>query len=209
MEDIYLHFQDELFDSGPEILDLTNGRLILHRTFLYELGCKRLFDAILSSTKWEGGSIFIAGKNIEIPRLNAWYADQGYTFTYSGIRLEANPWFKELNEIREFVQEKLGYTYNSCLVNLYRDGNDSVAWHCDDEEELGRNPQIASISLGAERKFVIRSLHDHSEKHTITLPNGSLLIMEGEVQHRYEHQVPKEKNISAARINLTFRNIVD
>ena len=208
MEDIYLQFQDELFDSGPEILELTNGRLILHRTFMYELGCKRLFNALYRTVNWESGSIFIGGKNITIPRLNAWYADKGYTFTYSGIQLKANPWFTELAEIRQYLKQKLELDFNSCLANLYRDGNDSVAWHCDDEEELGRNPQIASISLGAERKFHIRSLHNHNERHTITLPNGSLLIMEGEVQHRYEHQIPKEKHIQTPRINLTFRNIV-
>ena len=209
MEDNYLHFQDELFDSGPEILELTNGRLILYRTFLYELDRKRLFNALHSSTNWESGTIFIGGKNQQIPRLNAWYADQGHTFTYSGIRLAPNAWFKELNEIRNLIHKKLSLTFNSCLLNLYRNGKDSVAWHCDDEEELGRKPLIASVSLGAERKFTIRALHNHEEKHTIALPNGSLLIMEGEVQHRYEHQVPKEKNINSPRINLTFRNIVN
>ena len=209
MENRNLQFQDELFDSGPEIIDLTNGRLILYRTFLYDLGCQELFKALNKKTKWQGGSIFIGGKYVDIPRQNAWYADEAYTFTYSGIRLEPNPWYAELNDIRNIMQSKLSLNFNSCLLNLYRDGNDSVAWHCDDEAELGRNPTIASLSLGAERKFMIRSLHNHEEKYTITLPNGSLLIMEGEVQHRYEHQVPKEKNISAPRINLTFRNIVN
>ena len=204
-----MHFQDELFDSGPEIIELTNSRLIIYRTFLYELGCKRLFDALYTLTEWESGTIFIGGKEQLIPRLNAWYADAGHTFTYSGIRLSPRPWFQELNEIRNFIQSKLSMSFNSCLVNLYRDGSDSVAWHCDDEEELGRNPLIASVSLGAERKFVMRSLHKHDEKYSISLPNGSLLIMEGEVQHRYEHQVPKEKNINSPRINLTFRNIVN
>ncbi|MCM8525193.1 MAG: alpha-ketoglutarate-dependent dioxygenase AlkB [Lentisphaeraceae bacterium] len=204
-----MQFQDELFDSGPEITELVNGRLILYRTFLYDLGCEKLFNALRTKTKWEGGSIFIGGKYVEIPRLNAWYVDDSQTFTYSGIKLQPNSWFEELNEVRRLINSKLSIRFNSCLLNLYRNGSDSVAWHCDDEDELGRNPTIASLSLGAERKFILRSLHDHSERYTITLPNGSLLIMEGEVQHRYEHQVPKEKNISSPRINMTFRNIVN
>ena len=204
-----MQFQDELFDSGPEKVDLVNGRLILYRTFLYKLGCQRLFEALKNKTQWEGGSIYIGGKQQEIPRLNAWYAHDSHTFTYSGIRLEPQPWYSELDEIRELLKRELSQTFNSCLLNLYRNGNDSVAWHCDDERELGRNPTIASLSLGAPRKFMIRSLHDHSDKHTIILPSGSLLIMEGEVQHRYEHQVPKERNVTSPRINLTFRNIVN
>ena len=209
MEGESLHFQDDLFDSSPEISQLTGGNLTLKRNFIPYSDRNRLFDAIYQKTNWESGSIFIGGKNVEIPRLNAWYADEEKTFTYSGIRLTSNPWFEELSEIRQMLFSELNLNFNSCLVNLYRDGNDSVAWHCDDEPELGRNPLIASISLGTERKFVIRSIHDHSEKYTYTLPSGSLLLMEGEVQHRYEHQVPKEKNISSPRINLTFRNIVN
>ena len=209
MENRYLHFQDELFDSGAEILELVNGRLILYRTFLYNLDCKRLFNALERKTAWESGSIFIGGKKQIIPRLNSWYADESYTFTYSGIKLKPHLWYSELSEIRELLRNELSLNFNSCLLNLYRNGNDSVAWHCDDEPELGRNPIIASLSLGAPRKFAIRSLHDHNDKHTIVLPHGSLLIMEGEIQHRYEHQVPKEKNISSPRINLTFRNIIN
>ena len=209
MEVDNLQFQDELFDSGPEIIELTEGRLILYRSFFKAHDSQRLFNALSQKTAWESGTIFIGGKNIPIPRLNAWYADDNRTFTYSGIRLEPHLWYEELNEIRAHIFNILTLNFNSCLLNLYRDGNDSVAWHCDDEPELGRNPVIASISFGTPRKFTMRSLTNHTEKYTFTLPNGSLLIMEGEVQHRYEHQVPKEKNVSTPRVNLTFRNVLN
>ena len=124
------------------------------------------------------------------------------------MQLQPATWYKELAEIKDELLRQTSGRYNSCLLNLYRNGNDSVAWHCDDEPELGRNPTIASISFGAQRKFILRSLNDKNDKITLKLPHNSLLIMEGEVQHRYEHMVPKEKRVSEARVNLTFRQIV-
>ena len=202
-----MHFQDELFDSGEEIFELNSGRLVLKRNFLNKSTAERTFFTIKEKTLWESTTLFIAGRHIPVPRLNAWYADEGMTYTYSGVKLQPSPWYEELAEIRNKLFEQTQVKYNSCLLNLYRDGNDSVAWHCDDEPELGRNPLIASLSFGTERKFVMRSLTDKNEKLTIKLPHNSLLTMEGEIQHRYEHMVPKEKGISEARVNLTFRQI--
>ena len=203
-----MQFQDELFDSGREIFNLTCGWLILLRNLFDNNTADQLFFAIKEKTDWESGKIFIAGKYRPIPRLNAWYADDGKTYTYSGIELNPKSWYRELYVIKQEVNLKTDSSFNSCLLNLYRDGNDSVAWHCDDEPELGRNPFIASVSLGVERKFTIRSLNNKNDKLTLRLPHNSLLLMEGEVQHRYEHMIPKENNISGARVNLTFRTIL-
>lgn len=202
-----MQFQDELFDSKREFFNLTGGRLILIRNFLKSQVAEELFHQFNAKTTWEQNQLFIANRYVDIPRLNAWYADSAQSYTYSGIQLQPLPEYAELKRLRHRLINETGLQLNSCLLNCYRDGQDSVAWHCDDEPELGRNPTIVSISLGAERKFMIRSLNDHNEKLCLLLPHNSLLIMEGEIQHRYEHQVPKEANVSQRRINLTFRQI--
>lgn len=140
------------------------------------------------------------------PRLTAWYADPGLTYSYSGVTHHAVPWTRELVAVKERAEDAAGTAWNSLLLNLYRDGRDSIGFHADDEPELGTNPVIGSISLGAERRFVLK--HPASgEKIEFTLPNGSLLVMGGASQHHWRHGVPKTARPVGPRINLTFRYI--
>jgi alkylated DNA repair dioxygenase AlkB len=141
------------------------------------------------------------------PRLSAWYADPGLSYTYSGVTHRALPWTPELLTVKERAEAAAGSTWNSLLLNLYRDGRDSIGFHADDEPELGPNPIVGSVSLGATRRFVLK--HPASgEKLEFDLPNGSLLVMGGTSQHHWRHGVPKTRKPAGPRINLTFRRII-
>ncbi len=156
---------------------------------------------------WEQSEITIFGKKTPIPRLNAWYGDLPYQ--YSGKRFEAQAWPPELLKLKSRLQASCGLAFNSVLINLYRDGSDSMGWHSDDEKSLGNNPQIASISLGDSRRFLLREKSNHANKYEIELGSGSLLLMLGETQKLWQHAVPRTARIKAPRMNLTFRLIKD
>ena len=141
------------------------------------------------------------------PRLTSWYGDSDKPYTFSGITLNPHTWNKELLEIKNKIEPKCEVSFNSVLLNLYRDGSDSISWHTDAEKELGKNPIIASVNFGAERKFQIRH-NETKEAIEIILNHGSLLIMKGELQHFWKHQVPKTKDVLKERVNLTFRVII-
>lgn len=141
-----------------------------------------------------------------IPRLQAWYGDNYQAYTYSGLTMKALPWTPELGELRKRIEQHTGFLFNSCLANLYRDGNDTVGWHSDDEPELGVNPTIASLSLGESRDFQLKHKIT-KEKLTIPLKTGGLLLMSGETQHYWQHCIPRTKRVKSPRINLTFRLI--
>lgn len=167
------------------------------------------FDALLDSTPWRSDEIRIHGKIIPIPRLQAWYCDDDRPLNYSGMQVPALPLTNRLRLIRQRVVELTGSTFNGVLVNCYRDGNDSVGWHSDNEPEWGPNPVIASVSFGAARDFVLKHSRDKTLKpvsHLLT--HGSLLVMGGTVQSTWQHQLPKRKRVIETRINLTFRNLV-
>jgi alkylated DNA repair dioxygenase AlkB len=162
-----------------------------------------LFGHLRDHTPWkqEGrpGRLF--------PRLTAWYADPGRSYSYSGVTHHAVPWTPELLAVKQRVEAAAGTAWDSMLLNLYRDGRDSIGFHADDEPELGPNPVIGSVSLGAARRFVLK--HPASgEKVEFELPHGSLLVMGGTSQHHWRHGVPKTRKPVGARINLTFRRIV-
>jgi alkylated DNA repair dioxygenase AlkB len=141
------------------------------------------------------------------PRLTAWYANPGLTYSYSGVTHQAVPWTPELLDVKRRAELAAGTTWNSLLLNFYRNGRDSIGFHADDEPELGTNPVIGSISLGAERRFVLK--HPASgEKLELELPHGSLLVMGGTSQHHWRHGVPKTRKPVGPRINLTFRRIL-
>ena len=146
------------------------------------------------------------GKNIAIPRLTAWYGDQNMNYNYSGINNDPNPWTSELQGLKAKVEQATNATFNSVLLNQYRNGNDSVSWHADNEPELGLNPIIASVNLGATRVFKLRH-NITKEVIKLELTHGSLLVMGGELQHYWQHAVPKTKKVLDTRINLTFRLI--
>ena len=163
-----------------------------------------LFLALRCDVQWQQEHVVIFGERRRVPRLVAWHGDAGASYTYSGTAHTPQPWTAELLETRQVAQALTGHDFNSVLLNLYRDGNDGMGWHADDEPELGRNPAIASVSLGATRRFKLR----HRQCKTVTtleLGHGSLLSMAGPTQHRYVHAVPKTARPVGARINLTFR----
>ncbi|PTR01067.1 alkylated DNA repair dioxygenase AlkB [Mucilaginibacter yixingensis] len=164
---------------------------------------QRFIDTI----PWEQTPIMMYGKPMLTPRLTAWFGDTGKSYAYTGNRFNPYPWTDDLIAIKKRLEPLAGVVYNSVLLNYYRDGNDSVAWHADDEQELGPQPHIASVSFGQVRRFDIRNKADHQQKYAIKLENGSLLLMKGSLQHEWEHRIPKSTTPMGARINLTFRVI--
>jgi len=149
------------------------------------------------------------GKQYLQPRLTAWFGDEGCTYTYSGIRLEPLPWTKVLFDLKREVESIAAAPFNSVLLNYYRNERDSMGLHSDDEPELGRNPVIASVSLGAERTFVMKHKRRKDVPRVrLPLASGSLLLMKGETQHNWRHGLAKETGPCAARVNLTFRRIL-
>ena len=165
------------------------------------------YQACIENILWEKGYIKIFGKTHQIPRLQAWYADVGIEYSYSGKKLHRHNWNKTLLEIKERIEDITSYKFNSVLANLYRDGNDSMGLHSDNEKELGDKPVIASLSLGEARDIHFK----HKKiKKSLDIPqsNGQLLVMHGKTQEYWKHEIKKTKKIKKPRINLTFRNII-
>jgi len=160
-------------------------------------------NRLLETVPWKPDEMVLFGKHIITERKIAWYAEDNYSYAYSNTSKKALPWTPILLELKKIVEDKTGMTYNSCLLNLYHNGNEGVSWHSDDEKEM--KPEIASLTLGAERKFVFK--HKHSkETIPVVLENGSLLLMKGKTQMHWLHALPKTQKVMAPRINLTFRN---
>jgi alkylated DNA repair dioxygenase AlkB len=164
----------------------------------------RYFDLLLQKIAWGNDDVIIFGKHIVAKRKIAWYGDSDYLYTYSNTTKQALAWIKELLELKQIVEKPTETKFNSCLLNLYHNGNEGIGWHSDDEESLEPNSTIASLSLGAERKF---SFKHKKTKQTISLvlEHGSLLIMKDDTQTNWLHNLPKSKKITRPRINLTFR----
>ena len=196
------------FMFGKEtILNDESGRLLLIPEALDSSSEQFYFDRLLREIRWRQDRLFIAGKYVAIPRLQAWYGDENACYNYSGLSLTPEPWIQTLLDLKSVTEGLCGGVFNSVLLNLYRDGRDSMGWHSDDELELGVEPLIASLSLGAERYFSLRRKKKHGDKIKIKLPPGSLLIMSGNLQSNWQHQVPKTSLSVGQRINLTFRSI--
>jgi alkylated DNA repair dioxygenase AlkB len=174
--------------------------------FLSRSGADGYFAALRASIAWREEEVMMYGRMVRVPRLTAWYGDREAFYTYSFARHRPQPWTAVLRELRAAVESFTGDRFNSVLLNLYRSGRDSVAWHADDERELGPRPAIASVSLGTPRTFAMRA-RDRSKAFSIVLEHGSLLLMRGDSQRCYQHAVPKEPRIAGERINLTFRTI--
>ena len=190
--------------EGLTIID--NGEYIFYPNFFAKSESDSLLKNLRSSILWKQESMNMYGKKINFPRLTAWYGNNDKPYSFSGITLQPLPWSSEILEIKRKIEPEAKTEFNSVLLNLYRDGNDSISWHTDAEKELGINPIIASVNFGATRKFQIRHIKT-KEKLEIELTHGSLLIMQGELQHFWQHQVPKTSKIVGERINLTFRVI--
>ena len=164
-----------------------------------------LFEALHAQLPWERHRITVYGRTLDAPRLSCWIGDAAYT--YSGTRFDPHPWPGALADVRARLERELHAGFNSVLANLYRDGRDSMGWHSDDEPELGVQPVIASLSLGATRRFVLKHRSDPSRKVALELPRGSLLLMRGATQANYRHALPRTAKPVGPRINLTFRRI--
>jgi alkylated DNA repair dioxygenase AlkB len=210
-----MHGKSEAMDSRAalrvglvEPILQTDAEITLHHQFFNFTESNRLFVELMRSTNWRQGEIKIHGKVHKEPRLTAWHGDGGKSYSYSGITLHPQPWTPLLLEIKDRVDRAAQTSFNSVLLNLYRDGRDSNGWHQDNEPELGRNPAIASVSFGATRRFQMRhKFRKDLPKVEIDLEDGSLLLMTGPTQHFWQHQIPKTAKPVGARINLTFRII--
>ncbi|MCX7547634.1 alpha-ketoglutarate-dependent dioxygenase AlkB [Xanthomarina sp. F1114] len=197
----------DLFSSEKSHFRFPQAELIYFPQFYKHRHANVLFENLLKQITWQQDSISIFGKTHKQPRLTALYGETDTPYSYSGIKMNPHPFNNLLLNIKQEVELISKHSFNSVLVNLYRNGNDSNGWHADNEKELGLNPVIASVSLGATRKFKFKHRTLKSEKHQLELEHGSLLIMTGEMQHYWLHQVPKTKKDIGKRINLTFRFI--
>jgi len=185
---------------------------LLDADFIPTVAADGYLKELLTQIEWRQDTLRIYGREHSIPRLHQWYADKDIGYSWSGLDMNPQNWITPLDSLRELLREKTGYRFNSVLANLYRDGNDSMGWHADNEPELGNEPVIASISLGAERDFQIRkwetgAIKRHGPAVNMLLPHGSLLLMSGASQRDWQHALPKRRRITLPRVNLTFRLI--
>jgi alkylated DNA repair dioxygenase AlkB len=184
-----------------------DGTVNYYGRILGQEEARRHYEALLTGVRWEHDEAIIFGKRIVTARKVAWYGDAHYAYTYSGTTKRALPWTREMLELKGAVEKLTETKFNSCLLNLYHDGSEGVTWHSDDEASLGRNTTIASVSLGAERRFCFR--HKRTRQAvSLVLENGSVLVMKGPTQTYWSHCLPKSKKIKTPRVNLTFRTVV-
>jgi alkylated DNA repair dioxygenase AlkB len=198
--------QNQLPDFEIERLPLVDADLQLWRQVDLGRSYDALLQAIIDDTAWRQEEITVYGKPYLQPRLSAWYGD--LTYSYSGIRLKPLPWTPTLLDVKRRVETLVKHRFNSVLLNYYRDQNDSMGMHSDDERELGPQPAIASLSLGEERTFLLKHKSRKDLKTVkLALATGSLLLMQGQTQQYWQHGINKERSTCAPRINLTFRSI--
>lgn len=164
-----------------------------------------LFAEVMASAPWFRPKLWIYGEEHLAPRSTAWFGDPGAVYRYSGTVNTPAPWLSSLRTVRSRIEETAGATFNSCLANLYRDGEDHVNWHADDEGGLGHDPVIASLSLGATRRFVLRKRDARNVKIEILLEHGQLVVMGSGTQRTWQHAVPKMVGVKTPRVNLTWR----
>lgn len=197
--------QSNLFGSNAQTLDLIDADLHYWPEFIDADEQQNWFDQLQAQTPWQQHRVRVFAKTHLAPRLSHWVGDDGANYTYSNQRMRATPWTPVLKTIKKRIEAQCNAHFNSVLLNLYRDGRDSNGWHSDDEPELGTQPSIASLSLGAARDFHLR--HKQT-RHTVklSLAPGSLLLMQGPTQDNWQHQIPKRAH-AQPRINLTFRHI--
>lgn len=193
-------------DSSVNILPF-DGETVYHGLVLSKEQCHFYYQNLFEEIPWENDQAIVFGKHYVTKRKVAWFGDEEFSYTYSGITKRAHIWTKELLELKKIIEEISGETYNSCLLNLYHNGSEGMAWHSDGEKTLLENGAIASVTLGAERKFSFK--HKESKQRIdIILENGSLLVMKGTTQKHWLHRLPPTKKVHNPRINLTFRTIV-
>ncbi|SDQ89170.1 alpha-ketoglutarate-dependent dioxygenase AlkB [Pseudoxanthomonas sp. CF125] len=167
-----------------------------------------LFAELQDAIEWETHRIRLFGREVDSPRLSSWIGNEDAAYTYSGTRFQPRPWPPALTDILRRLAQELDCRFNSVLANRYRDGRDYMGWHSDNEPALGPHPVIASLSLGATRRFVLKHRHEASRKLELPLAHGSLLVMRGDTQTNYKHSLPRTAKPMGERINLTFRRIL-
>jgi len=198
----------DLFSHKKQHFNLPNAELIYISDFLTKQESDTYFKALKSDTNWQHDDITIFGKTHKQPRLTALFGESDQPYGYSNIMMHPEPLTPHLQLIQKRIEETADHKFNTVLVNLYRDGNDSNGWHADNEKELGKNPVIASISFGEVRPFHIKHRTLKAERHKLNLEHGSLLIMKGEMQQYWLHQIAKTKTQIQPRINLTIRRLI-
>lgn len=194
-------------EAGPLRLELVDGAARCWPAAFAPAEADALFARLRAGIDWRQEEVVIFGERRRVPRLVAWHGDPGAAYTYSGVRHEPEPWTDALLEVRARVEGLSGHGFSAVLLNLYRSGADGMGWHADDEPELGRDPVVASVSLGATRRFRMRHRRRKEQALELQLGHGSLLVMEGATQHHWVHSVPKTARAVGERINLTFRRI--
>jgi alkylated DNA repair dioxygenase AlkB len=198
---------NSLFTKDKLQFNLPNADIEYYPNFFESIRANELFEKLKNEIPWQQDDITVFGKTYSQPRLTALFGNEGKPYAYSNIVMQPHPWKPLLQLIKDEIEEVSKANFTTVLLNLYRDGKDSNGWHADNEKELGQNPVIASLSLGAVRSFHLRHNTIKEQKIKINLEHGSLLLMKGETQHFWKHQIPKTAKIIGPRINLTFRII--
>lgn len=199
---------ETLFSLEPVKLNLPDATFLYYPNFINVEKASLLFEKVLQETPWQQDKITIFGKKVAQPRLTALYGNPNKPYSYSGIKMEPIAWSPSLIELKKEIETISQHSFTSVLLNLYRDEKDSNGWHADNEKELGKDPIIASVSLGETRKFQIKHVTNKDLKCDLMLEHGSLLLMKEGSQIHYKHQLPKATQPKNPRINLTFRFIV-
>ncbi len=196
------------FIESPSTLSLPGADLLFYPDWLGVELADSLMKAARENIAWECHRIKIFGREVDSPRLSCWIGDAGASYVYSQTRFEPRAWLPELQVLRLRLQNEFECKFNSVLANCYRDGADSMGWHSDNEPELGKQPVIASISLGAARRFSFKARAESAKAVHLELSHGSLLLMRGDTQKNYRHALAKTSKPVGERINLTYRNIL-
>ena len=196
----------ESLDNTPRNLLPNDGEVYYYGAIMSMQEADQYFDTLMNTIQWQHDEAIVMGKKIITKRKVAWYGEEAYSYTYSNTTKTALPWTKELLSLKQMIEETSGETFNSCLLNLYHDGSEGMAWHSDAEKDLKKDGAIGSISLGAQRKFAFKH-RKSKEVITHVLEHGSLLVMKGKTQSHWLHRLPPTKTVEHPRINLTFRMI--
>lgn len=210
MKAAYKRWKMDLFSKEPdgnENLLPKGGTVNYYGRIMPVQQANDYLECLLNSIDWKNDEAFILGKHIITKRKVAWYGDRNFSYTYSNTTKQALPWTKELLELKGLVEEKTGEKFNSCLLNLYHDGSEGMAWHSDGEKDLKKDGAIGSLSFGAERKFAFKH-KTTKEIAALILQHGSLLVMKDATQTNWLHRLPPTKLVAKPRVNLTFRTIV-
>src|SRR6201985_1585493 len=200
--------QLSFFAEAGQSKGLPKELLEYRANFIEKTASDELLQKFITETPWKQSTQKMWDKEYLTPRLTSWHGDIGTDYSVSGKISNPNPWTPELSYIKSLVEPVAGITFNSVLLNYYRDGNDSVAWHSDRESVLGKHPIIASVSFGQVRSFDIRNKRNHSEHYSVKLEHGSFLLMKAGLQEHWEHRIAKSTKPMRPRVNLTFRVVI-